>query len=320
MPNDTDILTYPAHEPPRDLPQGLEFGDFAHGTSRAVNGKIVVATYNIRYAVGSFLITGSLLRRFGLKLPRRRPALVARHIKAAARAFSAGKLLPQPDILALQEADCGTVRAGGLHVARELARQLNYHYVHASAENPRRQAAQRKQWYLDFEEHIALNEPGDTGMAMLSVLPLLDAARVELPWSVCAWRPKLALYARYAVDNNRQLSIYNAHIDPHAHGRQQLAQHETILALADALPAGEPVILLGDFNTLKSAARTAMRQLLEARGYTTPMPTGVATWRAGAYQLHADWIFLRGARAVRWGVARPLGVSDHWPVWMEIEV
>lgn len=320
MPNSANILTDPVHEPPRDLQPGLEFGDFSLGTSRAVERRIIIATYNIRYAVGSFLITGSLLRRVGLKLPRRRPDLVTRHISAAARAFSTGKLLPQPDILALQEADHGTVRAGGLHVARELAAQLNYHYVHASAENQRQQAAQRKQWYLDFEEHIALDEPGDTGMAMLSKLPLVSAARVELPWSVCPWRPKLALYARYAVGDRHNLSIYNAHIDPHAHGRQQLMQHETILALADALPAGEPTILLGDFNTLTPAARTGMRRLLEARGYTTPMPTGVATWRAGVYRLHADWIFLRGARAARWGVARPLGVSDHWPVWMEIEV
>lgn len=308
------------NEPPHGVNQDVEFGDFSDGTSRAAIPKLVVATYNIRYAVGSFLITGSLLRRVGLKMPQRRSRLIARHISVAARAFTAGELLPRPHILALQEADHGTVRAGGHHVARELAAQLNYQYIHASANNPRHQAAQRKQWYLDFEEHIALDEAGDTGMAILSDLTLASAARIELPWSACPWRPKLALYARYLIGNNRHLSIYNAHIDPHAHGRQQLMQHEAILTLADALPVDEPTVLLGDFNTLSPAACTSMRQLLEARGYTTPMPTGAATWRAGLYRLHADWIFLRHARAARWGVARPLGVSDHWPVWMELEV
>jgi endonuclease/exonuclease/phosphatase family metal-dependent hydrolase len=33
---------------------------------------------------------------------------------------------------------------------------------------------------------------------------------------------------------------------------------------------------------------------------------------------HFDWIFVRGARVLRWGVARVRGISDHWPVWAEI--
>ncbi|MEJ7616328.1 MAG: hypothetical protein WKF30_05005 [Pyrinomonadaceae bacterium] len=192
MVTDADILTHL----PRETPHGVEFGDFSGGISGAVSSKIVIATYNIRYAVGSFLITGSLLRRVGLKRPRRRRALVARHIAMAARAFTGGSLMPQPHILALQEADCGTVRAGRLHVARELAEQLGYHYVHASANNNRRQEAQRKQWYLDFEEHIAVDEAGDTGVGILSALPFAGAARIELPWFDCPWRPKLALQAR----------------------------------------------------------------------------------------------------------------------------
>jgi endonuclease/exonuclease/phosphatase family metal-dependent hydrolase len=34
--------------------------------------------------------------------------------------------------------------------------------------------------------------------------------------------------------------------------------------------------------------------------------------------MHADWIFVRGVGIERWGVARPLNVSDHWPIWAEI--
>jgi endonuclease/exonuclease/phosphatase family metal-dependent hydrolase len=49
------------------------------------------------------------------------------------------------------------------------------------------------------------------------------------------------------------------------------------------------------------------------------MPSGTPTWRAGLLRLHADWIFVRNARVVRWGVARGRGISDHWPVWAEVE-
>ncbi|MEJ7710160.1 MAG: hypothetical protein WKF84_09920 [Pyrinomonadaceae bacterium] len=46
--------------------RGLEVGGFSEGAP-AVSSRLVIATYNIRYAVGSFLITGSLLRRLGIK-------------------------------------------------------------------------------------------------------------------------------------------------------------------------------------------------------------------------------------------------------------
>jgi endonuclease/exonuclease/phosphatase family metal-dependent hydrolase len=63
-----------------------------------------------------------------------------------------------------------------------------------------------------------------------------------------------------------------------------------------------------------------MRRFLEARGFRTPFQTSTATWRAGLIRLHTDWIFLRGAKVKRYGVARPMGVSDHWPVWAEIDL
>jgi hypothetical protein len=34
--------------------------------------------------------------------------------------------------------------------------------------------------------------------------------------------------------------------------------------------------------------------------------------------MHADWIFARGVRIERWGVAGLPNVSDHWPIWVEI--
>jgi endonuclease/exonuclease/phosphatase family metal-dependent hydrolase len=78
-------------------------------------------------------------------------------------------------------------------------------------------------------------------------------------------------------------------------------------------------VLLGDFNTLNDEARLAARALLESRGYTTPLPTGTPTWRSGPLRHHFDWIFTRGLNVTRWGVARAHGISDHWPVWVELE-
>lgn len=294
----------------------LEIGSFATAASASISSKLVIATYNIRYAVGSFLITGSLLRRVGVRRPRRRSALVARNLSRAALALTDGKRLPRADIVALQEADKETARAGGHHVARELAFALGMNYASAVTGLPREEEAKAKQWYLDFEEHIAPDDAGDTGIALLSRLPLIKTERLSLPWTECAWRPRLALAATVEA-GSRQIHLFNSHIDPHASIEGQLEQHKAVLERSRELAGA--VIMLGDFNTLSKRSCVEMRRLMEAHGFTTPFATGVATWRAGLIRLHTDWIFVRGIEVTRWGVGRGLGVSDHWPVWVEVD-
>jgi endonuclease/exonuclease/phosphatase family metal-dependent hydrolase len=295
----------------------LETGSYRDAAIPFARSKLVIASYNIRYAVGSFLISGSLLRRAGLSWPGRRPALVERHLRRAALAFTDGKRLPPADIVALQEADKATRRAGGHDIARELAAALKMDYASALTNLPRDAEPHAKQWYLDFEEHIPPTDAGDTGIALLSRLPLTTAERVALPWTECAWRPRLALSATIQAGAVR-LHLFNSHIDPHAAIAEQLAQHEAVLKRAAELSG--PVILLGDFNTLSRNSCVEMRRLLESHGYSTPLPTSAKTWRAGLIRLHTDWIFTRGLEVVRWGVARGLGVSDHWPVWVEVNL
>lgn len=279
------------------------------------SNKLVIASYNIRYARGPYLITGGLRRKMGLMNLARRPQHVRRMISTAARAFSDGALLPRVDILALQEADKRTKRTGGHHIAKELASEMHMNWAHAPAGIPRGVAPAKRQWWLDFEEPIDLHDSGDTGVALLSRLPLIDVTRIDLPWHECPWRPRMAIAATVSINSN-QIRLLNAHVDPHAAVNGQLAQLETIVAEADK--AALPSIILGDFNTLSNEKCRQTRGFLESRGYTTPFPTGTSTWRGGGLLMHADWIFTRGVKIERWGVAKPLNVSDHWPIWAEI--
>ena len=240
---------------------------------------------------------------------------IAQQIRTAAKVFSEGGLLPRVDVLALQEADMRTTRSGGHHVAEELATQMDVNWAHEPARIPRGVPPVKRQWWLDFEEPIDLNDSGDTGVALLSRLPMTDVTRIDLPWHECQWRPKLAIAATISV-GPQQLRLFNAHIDPHAAINGQLAQLEVVAAEAKATTL--PTIILGDFNTLSRQKCIDTRKFLESEGYTTPYPTGTATWRGGGLRMHADWIFVRGVKIERWGVARPLNVSDHWPIWAEI--
>ncbi len=284
------------------------------GTGR--RSSLVLASYNIRYAVGSHLISSGLLRKVGYNFPRRRPAAVTRNVQTAARAFSDNALLPPPDILALQEADKETTRAGGQHVAARLAEELDVPYVHVGAGIPLGVPPKQREWWLNFEEQIALHDAGDTGVALLSRIPLADITRIDLPWHDCAWRPRLAMGV--TIDfGEAKLRLFNVHIDPHGPLDNQHQQTEGVLEHAERHDG--PSVILGDFNTLSRQKAVEIRKLMESRGYATPFPTTIATWRGAGLRFHADWIFVRGVRVKRWGVVRPLSVSDHWPIWAEIE-
>jgi endonuclease/exonuclease/phosphatase family metal-dependent hydrolase len=309
--------------PPLTDAEKLEFGERDdHGSLEPNPNRLIIASYNIRYARGPYLISGGVRRKLGLMNLRRRPQHVAQLISDAGSAFTNGKLLPPVDILGLQEADKRTRRTGGHHVAQELAGQMDMNWVHAPAGIPRGIKPVKRQWWLDFEEPIDLHDPGDTGVALLSRFPLRDVTRIDLPWQECPWRPRLAMAATVAG-----IRIFNAHVDPHAGCEDQLAQLQVIGDLADkgiGAPTDKgqsPVIIMGDFNTLSPEKCIETRNFMEARGYTTPIPTGMATWRGAGLRMHADWIFARGLKITRWGVARRLfQVSDHWPIWAEVEL
>jgi endonuclease/exonuclease/phosphatase family metal-dependent hydrolase len=303
--------------PPLKVSEKLEFGGvLPQPIGDRESSKLVLASYNIRYAVGRFLIASGLLRKLGISGNRKRAHQVGKNIHLAAQAFSSATLMPFPDVLALQEVDKQTSRAGGHHVARELAEAIKMSWVHAPAGIPRGQPPVARQWWLDFEEQIGLHDRGDTGVALLSRLPLEDVTRIDLPWHECPWRPRLAMAATISLGHKR-LRILNAHVDPHAAIGGQLEQLKVLIEEAEKHSG--PTLIVGDFNTLSRQKCAETKAFMEARGFQTPVPSGTPTWRGAGIRLHADWIFYRDARITKWGVARPLNVSDHWPIWAEVD-
>lgn len=296
----------------------LESGEAAASERKySDSSRLVIGSYNIRYAVGQRLISSGIFRKLGFNFPGQRPTAVANNIRLIAEALTQGAICPPLDVLALQEADKATARSGGHHVAAELAERLGMSWVHAPAGIPRGQLPKTRAWWLDFEEQIGLNDQGDTGVALLSRLPLNDVTRIDLPWTECPWRPRVAVAATIQL-GARRIRILNAHIDPHSAIGGQIEQLEVVLKEAERFSG--PVALLGDFNTLSKQKCLDTRRLIESRGFTTPFPTGTPTWRGSGIRLHADWAFVRNAGIGRWGVARPLSASDHWPIWAEVEV
>jgi endonuclease/exonuclease/phosphatase family metal-dependent hydrolase len=300
--------------PPQDA---IELGNQqAPVVDASEKSTLILASYNIRYGVGRYLILSGILRKLGYNFPRQRAAAINSHIKLAARAFCDNQLLPVPDILALQEADKMTGRVGGVHLAARLAEEMQMRYVHVGAGLPRGIKPQEREWWLNFEEQVAMDDEGDMGVALLSGVSLKEFERIDLPWHECPWRPRVAVAATIPW-RDQQLRLFNVHIDPHGPLDNQHQQTEAVLEKAK--PHSGPTVIMGDFNTLSKRKAVEIRGLMESQGYETPFPTDVATWRgAGVVRFHADWIFGRGVKFEAWGVAKPLNVSDHWPIWAEI--
>ncbi|HYT50134.1 MAG TPA: endonuclease/exonuclease/phosphatase family protein, partial [Pyrinomonadaceae bacterium] len=202
------------------------------------------------------------------------------------------------------------------HVAARLAEEMSVPYVHVGAGLPRGVKPKQREWWVNFEEQIALHDEGDTGVALLSRVPLKDVTRIDLPWHDCEWRPRLAMAATVELAGSR-VRLFNIHIDPHGPLGNQHQQTETVLDQVQKHDG--PTVILGDFNTLSTHKAIEIRKLMELHDFLTPFPTKVATWRGAGLRFHADWIFVRGLRVNRWGVVKPLNVSDHWPIWAEIE-
>ena len=302
-----------------DSNHGIEFGnhELAADSSNA-NQRLILASYNIRYAVGRFLIASGLSRKLGYNFPQPRREAITRNIESAARTFTENLLVPSPDILALQEADKATARAGKVHVAARLAESIKLAYAHVRAGLPSGIPPKQREWWLNFEEQVALDDDGDMGVALISRFPLEDVTRIDLPWHDCPWRPRLAMAANLKF-GGKQLRIFNVHIDPH--GPLDNQHQQTEFVLGEAATHNGPTVILGDFNTLSKQKAIEIRALMESNEYSTPFPTETPTWRgAGVVRFHADWIFVKGLRTSRWGVVKPLNVSDHWPIWTEVRI
>jgi endonuclease/exonuclease/phosphatase family metal-dependent hydrolase len=311
------VISAPFPDVSTQSDQGIEIGGREFAPHERNRSSLILASYNIRYGVGSRLISSGLWRKVGINPPRPRAKAIAQNLKTAARIFSDDRLLPRPDILALQEADKETGRAGGQHVAARLAAELGIPYVHVGAGNPRGIKPEQREWWLNFEEQIGLHDPGDTGVALLSRMPLGEIERIDLPWHKCAWRPRLAMGATIELMGQR-VRIFNVHVDPHGPLDNQHQQVETLLEHAEQFRG--PRVIMGDFNTLSKEKAVGIRRLMESRDYSTPFSTGTPTWRGAGLRFHADWIFVNGFEVKRWGVVRPLNVSDHWPIWAEVKI
>lgn len=242
-----------------------------------------VLTYNIHHGEG---------RDGRLDLPR-----LADAIRAA-----------EPDLVALQEVDRGTRRAGGVDQLAELARLVGMHAEFGKA--------------MDYDG-------GVYGVAILSRWPVEDARTHLLPaWPGAEPRAALTVTVRLGGDGPR-VSFTSTHLEQSRDSEAQITQAR---GLIDGLAETRgPAILAGDLNARPGSAALALVESV----WTTALPDGAlpapvaadgsvgpdpgAGRRRGP---RGDFVLFRPAHGWRVVESRSLEentASDHRPVLTVLE-
>ncbi|MCS6804169.1 MAG: endonuclease/exonuclease/phosphatase family protein [Acidobacteriota bacterium] len=205
-------------------------------------------------------------------------------------------------VFALQEVNRQRKETAYRDMARELAEMLDVHYAFA-VENS----------YPDKDGG------GVRGLALLSRYPMSDVERTLLPVPGPGGRRRILLGATVHLGTER-LRVYTTHLETRISVEQRAQQ---IKAIIDQLERyrGMPTLVLGDFNTITEGARKKMFELMQAAGFSCPMPGNKATFqRLQILRLKLDWIWVRHVNATKAAVETEVTASDHRPIWVDVKL
>jgi endonuclease/exonuclease/phosphatase family metal-dependent hydrolase len=205
-------------------------------------------------------------------------------------------------ILGLQEVDRKKKRSGNTNTVREIADELGMHYAWAAPPS------------------VKNGSEEETGVAILSIYPLSDLRRIVLPNEGPNKRRRVALGATLNVEG-REWRVYSAHGETRLAFDKKLEQMNSLLKDLSRYPADMPALIVGDFNTWEPGADRKIIKLFSDAGMKTPFGTDSTFSRRVLFvpiEFRLDWIWLRGIEASEFGIDKKIGISDHWPLWLNV--
>jgi endonuclease/exonuclease/phosphatase family metal-dependent hydrolase len=202
----------------------------------------------------------------------------------------------KPDLVAVQEVDVKTRRAGGTDQAAELARLTGMHYA-----------------FGEFMEYSG----GRYGQMVLSRYPILSHENFKLPDGP---EPRAALIVKTKPPGFSTPLLF---VGNHLYGsaEQRLSQAKALIRKLGGESA--PAILAGDFNSTPQSP--TMKALRGDGGWTDPThgARGGETFPSDAPRIEIDYILFRPPSVFTFVSSKVIGervASDHRPVLTVLEV
>jgi endonuclease/exonuclease/phosphatase family metal-dependent hydrolase len=174
---------------------------------------------------------------------------------------------------------------------------------------------------------------GTHGTALLSVFPLanvqvMQLPHIELPWSSAQ---RIALGADVVV-GSMSFRVVTVHLDTRLNVPQRILQLRPAI-----IDEPERTIVGGDFNTntyiwaegsipnlpVESVVGAdhqalALDDYMRALRFTTPTANSGSTQHTAVLDSRLDSIFVRSLSAQPGRVEREIGLSDHFPLWVDV--
>ncbi|HEY0546934.1 MAG TPA: endonuclease/exonuclease/phosphatase family protein [Pyrinomonadaceae bacterium] len=249
---------------------------------RAVPDEIKLISYNMRWRGGDDL-------------------------RALIKLLKEDKELGGAAVIGLQEVDRDKERTNHTNTARLMAEELGMNYAWAAPPPPPTSAGKER-----VEE--------ETGVAILSLYPLTDVARIVLPNEGPKGRKRVALGATVHL-GGKTLRVYSVHAETRISNEKKIEQ---LAAVIDDLQTHHAqiknAVILGDFNTLMPKDIKGTVRLFAGRGFQTPFSIDDPTWKTFVIELKLDWMWLRGLDVKTFGIDRQVSLSDHWPLWAVVRL
>lgn len=204
----------------------------------------------------------------------------------------------QPDLVALQEVDCGTYRdrAPGQH-GKDFATELGF----------------RTGMLAAYGKTIPY-AGGYYGIAILSKYPLAKVERIFLPKTVHGNEQRAVLVADVEYRDGAYITFACTHLD-YTNTEERQVQVEALNAILQK--QSYPVIVGGDFN-----ARPDSKEIREGMAAWSILSDLEPTIPTDDPRHTIDYLF--GYPKDRWGVVRStthrVGLSDHLPIDAEVEL
>ena len=231
------------------------------------------------------------------------------NVPALAGAIRSNPELSRADVLLLQEIES---HPGGDDRAAKLADALNLNLVYAPAR---------------------IEGDGTHGLAILSRYPLSDLEVIRLKHYDMGLggfraRRRIAMAATVHLPD-RDVRVYNVHLDTRLKPEERLLQLEPVVAEAVKQPAA---LVGGDFNTINAVSSllplvpvpvpgfsqaAGIDAYMRSKGFATPFER---IGRTHHFPMRLDAVYARGLQVEREGKETSVDVSDHFPLWVDVKV